>query len=70
MAFILAHIGKLGKGIEEFDDQLNIKLKALKDKVDKKALKKKMKKMKASFGQIFNTQTHKIGKVQDMTVNK
>lgn len=43
LAFVLAHIGKLNKGIEEFDDQLNIKLKALKDKVDKKALKKKMK---------------------------
>ena len=43
MAFILAHIGKLSKGIEEFDDQLNIKLKGLKDKVDKKSLKKKLK---------------------------
>ena len=43
MAFVISHIGKLSKGIEEFDDQLNIKLKALKDKIEKKALKKNLK---------------------------
>lgn len=68
LAFVITHIGDLDEGIDEFDDQLNIKLKILREEEEKRKNKHRVR--MHSIVEPSKQEGKQIGAIKEMKLEK